>query len=233
MLEVDNIETFYGRKQVLFGVALKIAAGEVVTLIGRNGMGKTTTVHSIIGFTPARRGAVRFEGCDVTALPSYKIARLGVGLVPEGRQIFHTLTVHENLVATAAKQSPGRGAWTAARVYDLFPQLYERRSNMGWQLSGGEQQMLAIGRALLTNPKILILDEATEGIAPVVRKEIWRCLELLKRAGQALLVIDKDIEALLELANRHYVIVKGRIVWSGTTLELRDEPSIIHRYLGV
>jgi branched-chain amino acid transport system ATP-binding protein len=233
VLEVENIETFYDRKQVLFGVSLKIAAGEVVTLVGRNGMGKTTTVHSIIGFTPARRGVVRFEGSDVTAFPSYKIARLGVGLVPEGRQIFHTLTVHENLIATAARQLPDRSSWTAPRIYDLFPRLYERRSNMGWQLSGGEQQMLAIGRALLTNPKILILDEATEGIAPVLRSEIWRCLELLKRAGQALLVIDKDIDALLDLANRHYIIVKGRIVWSGTTSELRNEPSIIHQYLGV
>jgi branched-chain amino acid transport system ATP-binding protein len=230
MLEVDGIETAYGASQVLFGVSFDVRAGEVVTLLGRNGMGKTTTVRSIMQLTKPRAGRVRLEGADLTGLPAYRVAQAGIGLVPEGRQIFPNLTVRENLIATA-RAVPG--GWTLERVHAFFPRLAERADNMGNQLSGGEQQMLAIGRALMTNPKLLILDEATEGLAPLVRKEIWRCLAALKAEKQAILVIDKNLDALLKLADRHVVVEKGRVVWRGTSAELAAAPDLQHRYLGV
>jgi len=230
MLEVEGIETAYGASQILFGVSLDVRAGEVVTLLGRNGMGKTTTVRSIMQLTKPRAGRVRLDGADLTGLPAYRVAQAGIGLVPEGRQIFPNLTVRENLVATARAVA---GGWTLERVHDFFPRLAERADNMGNQLSGGEQQMLAIGRALMTNPKLLILDEATEGLAPLVRKEIWRCLAALKAEKQAILVIDKNLDALLKLADRHVVVEKGRVVWRGTSAELAAVPDLQHRYLGV
>ncbi|HEY1153135.1 MAG TPA: ABC transporter ATP-binding protein [Pseudolabrys sp.] len=231
LLQLDQVETCYGLSQVLFGVSLSIMPGEVVTLMGRNGMGKTTTVRSIMGLTPARAGSIRFSGSDIRALPSYRVAKLGLGLVPEGRQIFPNLTVRENLIATA--RGGGEGAWTLDKVHALFPRLAERGGNMGNLLSGGEQQMLAIGRALMTNPRLLILDEATEGLAPLIREEIWNCLGMLKKAGQSILVIDKNVDALTEIADRHYMIERGRVVWNGTSRELLDAPDIQHRYLGV
>jgi len=229
MLAVRDIETFYGASQVLFGVGLEIGAGEVVTLMGRNGMGKTTTVRSIMGLTPPRRGSVTIDGAEVAGLPAYRIARAGIGLVPEGRQIFPNLTVRENMVATATGESP----WNYRSVCEMFPRLAERAANMGDTLSGGEQQMLAIARALMTNPKLLILDEATEGLAPLIRREIWNALARLKQAGQAILVIDKDVAALARIADRHYILEKGRIVWTGGSGELAADPDLAHRYLGV
>ncbi len=229
MLEVADIETAYGLSQVLFGMSLSIAAGEMVTLMGRNGMGKTTTVRSIMGLTPARAGSIRFAGEDIRELPAYRVAKLGIGLVPEGRQIFPNLTVRENLVAT----SVGRGDWSLEAVYDLFPRLRERETSMGNQLSGGEQQMLAIGRALMTNPRLLILDEATEGLAPLIRAEIWRCLARLKKTGLSILVIDKNVGALMRVADRHFLIERGKVVWSGTSPELAAAKDVQHRYLGV
>ena len=231
VLTVDGIETCYGLSQVLFGLSLTIAPGEMVTLMGRNGMGKTTTVRSIMGLTPARAGSIRFLGSEIRGLPSYKIAQLGVGLVPEGRQIFPNLSVRENLVATAVPRDGG--GWTLARVHELFPRLAERADSMGNQLSGGEQQMLAIGRALMTNPRLLILDEATEGLAPLIRAEIWRCLARLKESGLAILVIDKNVGALTRVADRHFLIERGRVVWSGASAELAAAPDVQHRYLGV
>ncbi|MFN4278089.1 MAG: ABC transporter ATP-binding protein [Ferrovibrio sp.] len=233
MLDVDAIDTFYGRSQVLFGMSIAIAPGEVVTLMGRNGMGKTTTIRSIMGLTPAARGKIRFRGEDIRGLPSYRVAKIGVGLVPEGRQIFPNLSVKENLIATAANRNDSQQPWTYERVVELFPRLAERANNMGNQLSGGEQQMLAVGRALMTNPHLLILDEATEGLAPLIRLEIWNCLERLKQTGQSILVVDKNVEALTRLANRHYVIEKGRVVWQGDSDALRAAPEIQHRYLGI
>jgi branched-chain amino acid transport system ATP-binding protein len=231
VLEVDGIETCYGLSQVLFGLSLKIQPGEVVTLMGRNGMGKTTTVRSIMGLTPARAGAIRFMGEDIRAMPPYKIAQRGIGLVPEGRQIFPNLSVRENLVATAVARESGE--WTLPRVYGLFPRLAERENSMGNQLSGGEQQMLAVGRALMTNPRLLILDEATEGLAPLIRNEIWRCLASLKASGLAILVIDKNVGALMRVADRHFLVERGKVVWSGLSAELAAEPDVQHRYLGV
>lgn len=233
LLEVENIETCYGLSQVLFGLSLKIAPGEMVTLMGRNGMGKTTTVRSIMGLTPARAGAIRFDGQDIRGLPAYRVAKLGVGLVPEGRQIFPNLSTRENLIATAANRSGAPEPWHFGSVCELFPRLSERLDNMGVQLSGGEQQMLAIGRALMTNPRLLIFDEATEGLAPLIREEIWRCLARLKSRGQAILVIDKNVEALTQIADRHYLIERGRVVWQGTSDELAAAPDIQHRYLGI
>ncbi len=230
ILEIDRIETCYGQSQVLFGISLAIAPGEMVTLMGRNGMGKTTTVRSIMGLTPARAGHVRFLGYDIRTLSPYKVAQLGIGLVPEGRQIFPNLTVYENLVATAVARD---GAWTLQRVYDLFPRLAERATSMGNQLSGGEQQMLAVGRALMTNPRMLILDEATEGLAPLIRQEIWRCLARLKESGLSVLVIDKNVGALMRVADRHFLIERGRVVWNGTSAALAAAPELQHRYLGV
>jgi branched-chain amino acid transport system ATP-binding protein len=231
VLALDGVETCYGLSQVLFGVSFAIAPGEMVTLMGRNGMGKTTTVRSIMGLTPARAGGIRFMGGDIRGLPSYRVAQCGIGLVPEGRQIFPNLSVRENLLATAVRRD---GAdWTLDKVYGLFPRLAERDASMGNQLSGGEQQMLAIGRALMTNPRLLILDEATEGLAPLIRGEIWRCLARLKESGLSILVIDKNVGALLRVADRHFLIERGRVVWKGTSPELAAAPDVQHRYLGV
>jgi branched-chain amino acid transport system ATP-binding protein len=233
LLEVDGIETRYGRSQVLFGLSLAIAAGEMVTLMGRNGMGKTTTVRSIMGLTTATAGSINFAGHGIREWPSYRIGKLGLGLVPEGRQVFPNLTARENLIATAGNRSSARDPWTLKSVCQLFPRLSERLDNMGHQLSGGEQQMLAIGRALMTNPRLLILDEATEGLAPLMRAEIWQCLSRLKAQGQSILVIDKNVEALTRIADRHYLIERGRVVWSGTSAALAGAPDVQHRYLGV
>lgn len=233
MLVVDSIETAYGPSQVLFGASLEVNAGEVVTLMGRNGMGKTTTVRSVMGLTPPKSGRVSFDGKEVQKKPPFKIARLGLGLVPEGRQIFPTLQVKENLLATARKAGNGQANWSLDRVYELFPRLKERATQMGDSLSGGEQQMLAVGRALMTNPKLLILDEATEGLAPLIRDEIWQCLEALKAEKQSILVIDKNIDVLSKIADRHFIMEKGRVVWSGTSPELLADPELGHRYLGV
>ena len=231
ILDVAEIETCYGLSQVLFGVSLAIAPGEMVTLMGRNGMGKTTTVRSIMGLNAPRAGRIRFMGEEIRGLPPYRIAKLGIGLVPEGRQIFPNLSVRENLLATAVARDGG--GWTLAKVYALFPRLADRDASMGNQLSGGEQQMLAIGRALMTNPRLLILDEATEGLAPMIRAEIWRCLARLKESGLSILVIDKNVDTLTRVADRHFLIERGRVVWSGFSRELAAAPDVQHRYLGV
>jgi branched-chain amino acid transport system ATP-binding protein len=235
MLEVKGLQAAYGASQVLFGVDLAVGAGEVVSLLGRNGMGKTTTVRSILGLLPPRGGAITFAGAAMAGLPAYRVAQAGIGLVPEGRQIFPNLSVRENLLATARppRQAARHEPWTLERVYRLFPRLAERGVNMGNQLSGGEQQMLAIGRALMTNPSLLILDEATEGLAPLIRAEIWRVLSTLKHEGQAILVIDKNVEALSRIADRHYILEKGRIAWSGRSAELQRDTTLRSRYLGV
>jgi branched-chain amino acid transport system ATP-binding protein len=233
LLQVTDLETRYGLSQVLFGLSLSVAPGEMVTLMGRNGMGKTTTVRSIIGLTPATSGVIRFDGEEVHRLAPYRIAQRGIAVVPEGRQIFPNLSTRENLVATAANRSGAAQPWTLEKVFELFPRLAERMQSMGNLLSGGEQQMLAIGRALMTNPRLLILDEATEGLAPLIRTEIWRCLARLKAAGQALLVIDKNVETLTAIADRHYLIERGRVVWTGTSRELAAAPEVQHRYLGI
>ena len=233
MLTVESIETAYGVSQVLFGVSLTVEAGRVVTLLGRNGMGKTTTVRSIMGIVRPRAGTIRFDGRAIHRLPSYRVAQAGLGLVPEGRQVFPNLTVRENLVATAANRAGGTDPWTLEKIFDLFPQLAARARSLGVALSGGEQQMLAIGRALMTNPRLLILDEATEGLAPLVRAEIWRCVERLKAHGLSLLLIDKDVGALTRIADAHYILEKGQIVWRGTSGELRARQDVQHRYLGV
>ena len=231
MLEVRDLKTAYGRSQILFGVNLKIEKGEVVCLLGRNGMGKTTTVRSIMGIVRAMAGSILFDSRFIHALPSYRIAKAGIGLVPEGRQVFPNLTVRENLIATAAMR--GSNPWTLQRVFELFPRLEERQTNLGNQLSGGEQQMLAIGRALMTNPKLLILDEATEGLAPLVRAVIYRSIECLKAEGLSILLIDKDLAALSRVADRHYILEKGLVVWSGKSSDLAADKDIQHRYLGV
>jgi branched-chain amino acid transport system ATP-binding protein len=233
MLVVDSIETSYGVSQVLFGVSLDVGAGQVVTLLGRNGMGKTTTVRSIMGITPPTAGAISFDGRPIRGLPPYRVAQAGLGLVPEGRQVFPNLTVRENLVATAANRGTSATPWRVETVFELFPQLAARARILGGALSGGEQQMLAIGRALMTNPRLLILDEATEGLAPLVRAEIWRCVERLKATGQSILLIDKDVAALTRIGDAHYILEKGRIVWRGSSAELRLRADIQHRYLGV
>jgi len=233
MLSVRDIQTHYGASQALFGLSLEVGAQEVVTLMGRNGMGKTTTVHSILGITPVTSGEIEFEGRRIEALASFRIGQAGIGLVPEGRQVFPNLTVRENLIATAANRAGSPTPWDLDSVLDMFPALVERLSSMGNLLSGGEQQMLAIGRALMTNPKLLILDEATEGLAPLVRRDIWACLERLKSAGQAILVIDKNVEDLARIADRHYVIEKGQVVWSGTSRELRARQDVLMEKLGV
>jgi branched-chain amino acid transport system ATP-binding protein len=232
-LEVEALATAYGRSQVLFGVSFRVNAGEVATLLGRNGMGKTTTVRSIMGMVRTQAGSVRFEGKELGGLPSYRVARAGLGLVPEGRQVFPNLTVRENLVATAAGGAARGSPWNLDRVYALFPQLAERAGHLGSQLSGGEQQMLAIGRALMTNPRMLILDEATEGLAPLVCAEIYRAIERLKDSGLSILLIDKDLRALTRVADRHYVLEKGRVVWSGSSPELAADRGLQHHYLGV
>jgi branched-chain amino acid transport system ATP-binding protein len=231
MLAVEKLQAGYGPAQVLFDVSFSVGAGEVVTLLGRNGMGKTTTIRTLMGLLPARGGSARFEGEALLGRPPYRIAQRGIGLVPEGRQVFPTLSVEENLIATATARHGAH--WTLPRVYEFFPRLAERQTNMGNQLSGGEQQMLAIGRALMTNPKLLILDEATEGLAPLIRAEIWACLGRLKREGQAILLVDKHLDALSKLADRHVVLEKGHVVWTGTSPALAADPSIRTKYLQV
>jgi branched-chain amino acid transport system ATP-binding protein len=233
LLDVDGVETCYGLSQVLFGLTLSVRRGEMVAMMGRNGMGKTTTIRSIMGLTPARAGAIRFAGHEIRTLPSFRIAQLGIGLVPEGRQIFPNLTVRENLVAASGNRLGNPDPWTLEKIHALFPRLAERGGNMGGTLSGGEQQMLAIGRALMTNPRLLILDEATEGLAPLIREEIWNCLSMLKARGQSVLVIDKNIANLTRIADRHYIIERGRTVWSGSSEQLIAQPELQHRYLGV
>ena len=233
MLKIEALETAYGQSQVLFGVSFAVDSGQVVTLLGRNGMGKTTTVLSIMGVVRPRGGTVMFEGKTLSGRPSYRIAQAGFGLVPEGRQIFPNLTVRENLVATAANRHGAKEPWTLERVYAMFPAIAERKNHFGNQLSGGEQQMLAIGRALMTNPKLLILDEATEGLAPLIREEIYRSIGKLKAEGLSILVIDKDLMAIAAVADMHYVLEKGRVVWSGDSAALRASEDMQHRYLGV
>ena len=233
MLKVEQLETAYGASQVLFGINLHIHTGEAVTLLGRNGMGKTTAVRSIMGLTRARSGAITFRGRRIERDAPDRIARGGIALVPEGRQIFPNLTVRENLAAFAGNRSESRDPWTLEKVFSLFPILEEREANFGNQLSGGEQQMLAIGRALVTNPHLLILDEATEGLAPLVREEIWKCLARLRAAGQTLLVIDKYLDRLVALADRHTIIERGRVAWQGSSAELSADRGLWHRYLGV
>ena len=233
LLHISDIEVCYGDAQALFGAGLQVAEGEFVTLLGRNGMGKTTTVRAATGMMPTRRGSMRFAGQDITGLPSYKIARLGMGLVPEQRQVFPNLTVHENLVATANNRLQRPDPWTLERVYAMFGRLRERAGNLGANLSGGEQQMLAIGRALMTNPRLLVLDEATEGLAPLVRAEIWDCLQTLKNTGLSVLVIDKNIGPLLRIADTHFILEKGRTVWSGSSESLLASPEIMKDTLGV
>ena len=233
MLTVSNLEAGYGDVQVLFCVSLGVGNGEVVTLLGRNGMGKTTTIKSIFGLLKPAAGSIDVDGVALAGRPPFRVAQAGLGLVPEGRQIFPNLDVEENLVATAANRDKRREAWTLERVYEFFPRLKERRRNMGNQLSGGEQQMLAIGRALMTNPKLLVLDEATEGLAPVIRAEIWACLARLKQDGQSILVIDKNVDALVKLADRLLILEKGRIVWEGTSGDFLASPDLKDRYLHV
>jgi branched-chain amino acid transport system ATP-binding protein len=233
MLRVTDIETFYGRSQVLFGVSLNIDAGEVISVMGRNGMGKTTLVRSILGLTPPKSGSIRFEGVELMNQPRYVAAKKGIALVPEGRQIFPTLTVRENLMVTAANRSEVEDPWTLDRIFEMFPALKERKHSYGNTLSGGEQQMLAIGRALMTNSKFIILDDATEGLAPLVCVEIWSCIRRLKETGQAILIIDRNLDALMNIADRHYIMEKGRFVWSGDSAALAAEPELRYRYLGV
>jgi len=233
MLELEGVETFYGNSQALFGVDLHMNKGEVITLLGRNGMGKTTVVRSIMGIKTVAGGRIVFNGQQIQHLASHEIARLGFGLVPEGRQIFGNLTVKENLVATAANYSSSPDPYYLDRVLSIFPKLKSRLGHYGNQLSGGEQQMLAIARALMLNPKILILDEATEGLAPIVRQEIWQGLQFLKQRGESILVIDKNLDALLDIADRHYVMEKGKVVWSGNSAQLASHTEVKQQYLGI
>lgn len=233
MLKVEALEAAYGDSRILFGIDLEVKTGEVVTLVGRNGMGKTTTIRSIFGLLRPRAGRVTVDGRDLTGRPPHCVAQCGLGLVPEGRQVFPTLSVEENLVATAKRGRDGAAKWTLGSVYALFPRLKERRRNRGDQLSGGEQQMLAIGRALMTNPRLVILDEATEGLAPLMREEIWTCLKRIKDEGEAILVIDRHVDALARFADRHVVIEKGRIAWTGTSAELLATPEVKDRFLHV
>ena len=233
LLEVEDLQTAYGASQVLFGVRLQVDAGEAVTLLGRNGMGKTTTIRSILGLTPPSSGSVRFLGERVDGRTPDRIARMGLALVPEGRMIFPNLSVEENLRAFAANRNRNERPWSLEAIYDLFPSLRARRLHMGNQLSGGEQQMLAIGRALMTNPHLLILDEATEGLAPLIREVIWDCLQKLRERGQAILVIDKHIRRLVQLADRHTIIERGTVAWEGDSAALGANPELWHRYIGV
>ncbi len=233
LLTVESLEVAYGESQVLFGLDLAIVAGQVATLLGRNGMGKTTTVRALCGLARLKAGRIRFAGQDIAGLGADVIGRLGIALVPEGRQVFANLTVKEHLVAFAANRSAASEPWTIDKIFAFFPQLQERASHLGTQLSGGEQQMLAIGRALSTNPRLLILDEATEGLAPLIREEIWRCLAALRDAGQTILVIDKYVERLIRLADHHTIVERGRVVWHGTSAELDADHGVWHRYLGI
>ncbi|MDB5915689.1 MAG: transporter ATP-binding protein [Ramlibacter sp.] len=233
LLALAGVESAYRDSQVLFGVDLHVNSGEIVTLLGRNGIGKTTTVRAIMGLNPPRRGTVLFQGTPVQGKSPDQIARLGIGLVPEGRQVFPNLTVEENLVAFAARRNAQTAPWTLQRAYELFPRLRERRGNMGNQLSGGEQQMVAIARALMTNPQLLIVDEATEGLAPLIREEIWRCLRQLRQQGQSVLVIDKYVDRLIPISDRHYILEGGKVAWTGTSAQLEADPSLWQGYLGV
>ena len=233
LLEIDDLRTAYGSSQILFGLQMKMSAGETATLLGRNGMGKTTTVRSIFGLTRATGGTIRFCGERIDGMSPDRIARMGMAVVPEGRMIFANLSVEENLLAFAANRSRSKEPWTLERVYHLFPRLKERSRNMGNQLSGGEQQMLAIGRALLTNPHLLILDEATEGLAPLIREDIWHCLSTLRAHGQSILIIDKYVQKLVKLADHHTIIERGKVVWQGDSEQLGGNPAVWHRYIGV
>lgn len=233
LLSASGLEAGYGASQVLFGINLEIAAGQVVTLLGRNGMGKSTTIKTLIGDLLTRQGTIRFGGESINGLRPDAIARLGIAVVPEGRQCFPNLTVHEHLIAFADNRNGQRDSWTVERIYRMFPRLKERAQNMGNQLSGGEQQMLAIGRALSTNPRLLILDEATEGLAPVIREEIWQCLAQLREAGQTILVVDKYVDRLVRLADQHFILERGRVVWQGSSAALDADRSLWKTYLGV
>jgi len=233
MLELEGVETFYGAIQALFGMTLKCEAGQVTTLLGRNGMGKTTTVGSIMGTLASRGGEIRFDGEVINGRPAFEVAQLGIGLVPEGRQVFPNLSVRENLIATAANYSASDDPWVLDKVLEFFPRLRDRLNNQGSQLSGGEQQMLAIGRALMLNPRLLILDEATEGLAPLIRQEIWRRLEQLKQSGLAILLIDKSIDEMAQIADRHFIIEKGRVAWQGDSSELNADAELKARFLGI
>ncbi|MAK00382.1 MAG: ABC transporter ATP-binding protein [Thalassobaculaceae bacterium] len=233
MLKVSEICTFYGASQALFGVSITVEEGEVVSLLGKNGMGKTTTVHSIMGITPISSGEVLFQNKRIDDMPSFKVSRSGIGLVPEGRQIFPNLSVIENLIATSANRSANPNPWTIESVLQMFPQLKSRLNSMGNLLSGGEQQMLAIGRALMTNPKLLILDEATEGLAPMVRQEIWACIERLKKEGIAILIIDKNIRDLTRISDKHFIIEKGQVTWNGSSDQLLLQQDMLEEKLGV
>lgn len=233
LLKVSGVRAAYGSSQVLFGIDLEVGAGEVVGLLGRNGMGKTTLIRSILGLKTMAAGQVSFRGQTISGLSADRVGRLGIGIVPEGRQVFPNLSVEEHLTAFSAVRNDSREPWTPAKVFELFPRLAERRNNLGSQLSGGEQQMLAIGRALVTNPRLLILDEATEGLAPLIREEIWRCLRQLREAGQTLLVVDKYVSRLVEIADHHVILEKGQVAWRGSSEALAADRSIWHRYLGV
>ncbi len=233
MLQINGLTTHYGNSQALFGVDLEVAKGQVATLLGRNGMGKTTTINSIMGIVPASSGSIIFEGVELVDRLSFKIANLGIGLVPEGRQIFPNLSLQENLVATASNHLGFDDPWTVKKIYALFPELGERRRSMGNLLSGGEQQMLAIGRALMTNPTLLILDEATEGLAPLVRRKIWDAIKRIRDQGLSILVVDKNLSDLLKIADRNFIIERGRIVWAGASDALRQDKATLDRYLGV
>lgn len=233
MLKVSGLETYYGTSQALFGMTFEVNSGEVVTLMGRNGMGKTTTVNSIIGIVPPSSGSIEFAGQEVSKLASFKTANLGIGLVPEGRQVFPNLSVRENLVATASNHQKLDDPWTIEKVYAMFPELELRATSMANLLSGGEQQMLAIGRALMTNPRLLVLDEATEGLAPLIREKIWAALADIRKSGLSILLVDKNLKDLLKLADRHFIVEKGQVVWSGTSAQLSKAEDVQHRYLGV
>ena len=233
MLKVSSLETYYGTSQALFGMTFDVNSGEVVTLMGRNGMGKTTTVNSIIGIVPPSSGSIEFAGQEVSKLASFKTANLGIGLVPEGRQVFPNLSVRENLVATASNHQKHDDPWTIEKVYAMFPELELRATSMANLLSGGEQQMLAIGRALMTNPRLLVLDEATEGLAPLIREKIWAALSDIRKSGLSILLVDKNLKDLLKLADRHFIVEKGQVVWSGTSAQLAKAEDVQHRYLGV
>lgn len=233
MLRVENLETYYDTSQALFCMSFEINEGEVITLLGRNGMGKTTTVNSLMGIIKPRAGSIKLDGAEVMGSKSFKMAQLGLGLVPEGRQIFPNLSVRENLIATASNHLAMANPWTIDGIYDLFPELAERKSSMGNLLSGGEQQMLAVGRALMTNPKLLILDEATEGLAPLIRDKIWNALAQIRDSGLSILVIDKNLSDLFKLADRHYIVEKGSVVWSGTSQQLQTSSDIQQKYLGI
>ena len=233
LLRVQGLEAGYGSSQVLFGLDFSIGAGEVITLLGRNGMGKSTTIKCLSGLLAPSAGQIELGGVALVGLPSYRIARAGVGLVPEGRQVFPNLTVRENLVATASLRNAGPTPWTLERVYTLFPRLRERSRQLAGKMSGGEQQMLAVGRALMTNPKLLLLDEATEGLAPLIRLEIWNCVRRLKDEGMAMIIIDKNLRPMMPLADRHYIVEKGRIAWQGDSSALQAATAVVERYLSV